>query len=86
MLERDGTGDGYHVSRHENDGMGIVRADVVWDVNRTETRNEYLYSVKDVLIYREAPVTYREDVALEYCLARRGWDSGFKPHYGIKTG
>ena len=20
------------------------------------------------------------------CLARRGWDSGFKPHYGIKTG
>ena len=43
-----------------------------------------------VLIRREAPETYREDVALEYiCLARRGWDSGFEPqqhYYGIKHG
>ena len=42
------------------------------------------YVVEKMLICRETPITYRNGVARR-CLARRGWDSGFEPHYGIKT-
>ena len=39
-----------------------------------------------MLIGREAPITYRKDFALEDAWYEEIWDSGFEPHYGIKTG
>ena len=42
-------------------------------------------SVRNVLICREASVTYREDVALEDTWNKEVGTVG-EPHYGVKTG